>query len=68
MSRYAGKNAPGTDSQTYGSGGATAALGRNPNADSDVNEKPDGPYSHQLGFSDDGGMTADATVQGFHFK
>lgn len=68
MANYTGRNAPGTDSQTNGPGGATAALGRNPNEVANVNEKPEGPYSHQLGFTDDGGISSDANVQGFHFK
>lgn len=67
--KHMGYNAPGSDGQTYGKGGATAALGRNPNADNEVNASPCGPYSHLLGFTDDGGMDTEKTVAGgFHFK
>jgi len=67
MKNY-GSNAPGTDSQTNGPGGSTAALARNPNELSDLNGMPEGPLSHQLGFTGDGAMTSDALVKGFHFK
>lgn len=70
--------------RTYGSsvtgeghapGGTGPALKRNPNTtdEDDLNGAPDGPYSHQLGNTGDGGMHGDQGASGkngekFHFK
>ncbi len=45
----------------YGPGGIQAAYG-NPNSYAMLNDTPGGPYSHALGYSGDGGMYGDASV------
>ena len=68
MNSY-GSNKVSMPAGIIGEGGASAVLGRNPNANADLNGSPEGPFSSQLGFKNDGGMTSDATVAGgFHFK
>lgn len=53
--------------------GVYAAKMRNPNKHAEVNGAPDGPYSHCMGYKDDGGMHGDTSASGkmgysFEFK
>lgn len=52
--------------------GVKAALGRNPNKHSEVNDAPEGPNSHCMGYSGDSGMKGDTSVKHrgatFNFK
>lgn len=52
--------------------GVVAAIKRNPNKYAEVNDTPCGPYAHNLGFTDDGGMDGNTAVKHrggtFHFK
>lgn len=58
-----------------GEGGAAAALARNPNEMTNLNDSPEGPFSSQLGFKGDGGIQGNANGgsaenggPNFHFK
>ena len=57
---------------SHGPGGLKAALARQPNTHSELNDTPCGPYSHCLGYSGDGGMMGDTTTKHrgstYHFK
>ncbi len=54
--------------QVYGAGDNY----RNPNAYADLNDAPVGPFAHELGYSDDGGVHGQANVShrgtSYHFK
>lgn len=56
----------------YGPGGVKAAMTKNPNKSTELNDAPKGPFSHELGCTDDGGMKGDTTCsskgKSFHFK
>ena len=67
-----GKTPKGGDATTYGPGALKNALGRNPNEETELNSAPAGPFAHEMGFTDDGGMKGKTTVshrgRTFHFK
>lgn len=70
---YYGKEKKPGGAMSGSAPGVAAAQSRNPNKHSAVNDAPDGPYSHMLGHTDDGGMHGDVTASGkngekFHFK
>ena len=53
--------------------GVHAAMGRNPNKHSKVNDAPEGPHSHCLGYKGDAGMKGNTSASGkngesFNFK
>lgn len=53
--------------------GVHAAMSRNPNTHSEVNDTPVGPSSHCMGYTGDSGMKGDTSVKGkqgqsFNFK
>ena len=47
-----------------GPGGVKAACAKNPNAHAELNDAPDGPYAHCMGYSGDGGMHGSQEVSG----
>ncbi len=60
-------------SEGHGPGGLKPVMGRNPNKESNLNDAPEGPFTHNLGMTGDGGMHGDETASGkhgesFHFK
>ncbi len=59
-------------SMAHGPGALKAAMSRNPNSYSMVNDSPCGPYSHCMGYDGDGGMQGDTSVShrgaSYHFK
>jgi len=62
-----------TSAKGGGSGaGVKSALSRNPNKATSINDSPEGPFSHTMGHTGDGGMKGDATATKggatFHFK
>ena len=51
-----------SDSGTHGPGGIKGAMG-NPNDYAMLNDTPCGPYSHNMGYSEDGGWQGDVAVK-----
>ena len=47
----------------HGAGGIHAAKKRNPNKHASLNDTPDGPFSHCMGYEGDGGISGDASVK-----
>ena len=58
---WAMKAQAASDSGTHGPGGVKGAMG-NPNDYAMLNDTPGGPYSHMLGYTGDGGMYGDDSV------
>lgn len=50
----------------HGKGGVKAACSQNPNKSKSLNDTPDGPGAHHLGYTDDGGYSGDQSVEGAH--
>ena len=44
--------------------GVHAAMARNPNTHSEVNDAPGGPHSHCMGYTGDSGMKGNTSVKG----
>ena len=53
-------------------GGTGSALTKNPNEHGELNDSPDGPFSHLAGMTGDGGKFGSLAVKGkgetFYFK
>lgn len=58
--------------EAHGPGGLKAATSRNPNSHGELNDAPCGPCPHMMGYTGDGGVHGDASVEHrgakFNFK
>ena len=52
----------GKSGGAHGPGGLNAAMKRNPNSSAMLNDTPYGPSSHLMGYSGDGGIMGDQSV------
>ncbi len=52
----------GKSGGAHGPGGLSAAMKRNPNSSTMLNDTPYGPWAHFMGYSGDGGMMGDDSV------
>ena len=66
------KNSSSVAGDPGGPGGVSAAGKKNPNSHEALNDSPDGPFSHEMGYTGDGGCHGDVKVSGkdgsFYFK